>query len=101
MSEIKFASFDHTENAAVTRILHAWRGIFRKAGRHTKDIPDLLTMRMDLAAAHAEHPLKLDLLAAEAEDGTFDAVHDLMGIYRHMDRTTGKLGGCFVPRFAR
>lgn len=31
----------------------------------------------------------------------FDFAHDVYGIMRHMDRTTGKLGGCFLPRCAR
>lgn len=55
------------------------------------------TLQMDLAATHSKVPLRLqDLL--DADD--FDFTHDIGGIMRHMDRTTGKLGGCFLPRFA-
>jgi hypothetical protein len=53
---------------------------------------------MDVVATHANGtPLRLaDLLAAD----DFDFAHDVGGIRRHLDRTTGRLGGCFVPRFA-
>lgn len=53
---------------------------------------------MDLTAAHANGcPLRLrDLL--DADD--FNFAHDLYGIDRHLDRTTGKLTDMFRPRFA-
>lgn len=52
---------------------------------------------MDVTAVHLnDRPLRLaDLLAAP----DFDFFHDLVGIRRHVNRSTGKLGGCFVPRF--
>lgn len=57
-----------------------------------------LSMTMDLAATHANGcPLRFqDLL--EADDLNF--VHDVCGIARHIDRRTGKLMDCFIPRFA-
>lgn len=58
---------------------------------------DRLSLLMDLTACHANGmPLKLDELA-KAED--FDFAHDVFGIQRHIDRNTGKLTDCFVPRF--
>lgn len=53
---------------------------------------------MDINAVHANGcPLKLaELLAAP----DFEFAHDICGIRRHLDRTTGKLGGCFLPRYA-
>ena len=51
---------------------------------------------MDLEHAHAEHPMDLPALLA-ADVGNFG--HDVFGIRRHMDRSTGKLGGCFLPRY--
>lgn len=53
---------------------------------------------MDVTAVHANGtPLRLRaLLDAPA----FDFAHDLAGISRHLDRSSGQLGGCFVPRFA-
>lgn len=53
---------------------------------------------MDITACHLNGtPLRLaDWLAAN----DFNFVHDLYGIDHHMNRRTGKLEGCFVPRFA-
>ncbi len=54
---------------------------------------------MDLSATVAQG-CRLDLaglLAASA----FDFAHDLCGIRRHINRSTGFLENCFLPRFAR
>lgn len=60
---------------------------------------DRLEMRMDLIATHANGcPLDFERMLA-ADD--FNIAHDVYGIGRHIDRETGKLGGCFRPRFAR
>lgn len=54
---------------------------------------------MDLQATHANGtPLRLDDLL-KADDFNFS--HDILGIRRHLDRKTGKLGGFFSPRFSR
>lgn len=52
---------------------------------------------MDLSACIAQGvPLRLDdLLAADASN----FAHDVVGIRRHINRETGKLEGCFLPRF--
>jgi hypothetical protein len=53
-------------------------------------------MHMDIVACHANGtPLKLQKLR-DFDD--FNFAHDMSGICRHLDRDTGKLGGCFVPR---
>lgn len=66
------------------------------ARQHGIEYPTTEAM-MDVTAAHANGcPLKLaDLLAAEQ----FDFVHDVFGIRRHINRTTGQLEDCFVPRY--
>lgn len=53
---------------------------------------------MDITAAHCNgNPLRLtDLLAADE----FNFAHDVWGIMRHIDRETGRLGDCFLPRFS-
>ncbi len=53
---------------------------------------------MDIQACHTNGCcLKLvDLL--KAVDGDF--LHDVCGINRHIDRETGKLKDCFLPRYA-
>lgn len=54
---------------------------------------------MDLVACHGSGcPLDLDRLL-EASD--FDLAHDVAGITRHIDRETGELRDCFLPRFTR
>lgn len=54
---------------------------------------------MDLTAVHANAiSLRLGELLA-ADDGTFG--HDIWGIRRHLNRRTGVLEDCFVPRCAR
>jgi hypothetical protein len=53
---------------------------------------------MDITACHANgNPLKLQELL-DADD--FNFAHDVFGIRRHIDRQTGQLTGCFVPRFS-
>ena len=57
------------------------------------------TAYMDIVATHANGcPLDLAQLAI-ADDYTF--MHDVQGIHRHIDRETGQLTDCFVPRTAR
>lgn len=59
---------------------------------------DRLSLTMDLTATHLNGtPLCLaDLLAAD----DFNFAHDVFGIERHINRRTGKLQNCFLPRFA-
>lgn len=58
----------------------------------------VLGTSMDIVATHMNGcPLRLRELL-EADDLNF--AHDVAGIARHIDRTTGKLTNCFLPRFA-
>ena len=60
---------------------------------------DRMTMAMDLEACHRNgNPMDFAALVA-ADDCNF--AHDVCGITRHIDRETGKLGGCFSPRFSK
>lgn len=64
------------------------------------DPRDQIGLMMAVEACH-EHACPLDLDAMLAVDAHVGSVlHDVAGIARHLDRRTGKLGGCFVPRFA-
>ena len=58
-----------------------------------------LDIVMDLDACHSNGcPLRLaDLLAAD--DANF--AHDIFGIRAYMNRQTGKLENCFLPRYAQ
>jgi hypothetical protein len=59
---------------------------------------ELRDCQMDLTAVHCNGtPLRLAELLA-ADDANF--AHDVFGIRRFLDRDTGALTGCFVPRFA-
>lgn len=55
---------------------------------------------MDITAADGENGnLPIDFHAwLNASDGQF--MHDVGGIYKHLNRETGFLDGCFLPRFA-
>lgn len=61
------------------------------------------TAIMDITAAHANgNPLKLaEMVAAIGTEHETDVLHDLFGIRRHIDRSTGKLGDCFSPRYSQ
>lgn len=54
---------------------------------------------MDVTACHVNGcPLKLNELLAADE---FNFAHDVFGIRRHINRETGKLEDCFLPRYAK
>lgn len=59
---------------------------------------DKLSTEMDLEACHCNGtPLDLTRLLNAPE---FDFWHDLSGIRYHLNRDTGKLMDCFLPRMA-
>jgi hypothetical protein len=59
---------------------------------------DLRSWSMDVTAVHCNAvPLDLPKLL---QAGEFDFAHDLLGIRRHLDRETGQLRECFLPRCA-
>ena len=61
------------------------------------DNVSLLDVDMDIRATHMTCPLKLaELLEADG----FNFMHDITGINRHLNRATGELENCFLPRFA-
>jgi hypothetical protein len=57
---------------------------------------DKIDVSMDITAVHC-NDVKLDLgKLLNFDDFNFD--HDILGIMRHIDRSTGKLQDCFLPR---
>lgn len=72
--------------------------IAQRAYDSKPDVQSHMEWSMDITACHANGcPLRLaELLKAD----DLDFVHDVFGIRRHIDRKTGKLGDCFLPRFA-
>lgn len=94
MSNVSF-----TVSREEARVIHK---IVKRAGKHAEELHldfDFTAMMMDITACHVNGcPLKLDeLLDADG----FDFAHDVWGIQRHINRKTGKLEDCFLPRFAR
>lgn len=68
------------------------------AARLDIDIGNRTVRFMDLTACHT-NGCALDLPALLAA-GDSDFTHDVAGITRHINRTTGTLRDGFVPRFA-
>lgn len=58
---------------------------------------DMINITMDLEACHCNSPLDLEELLNANE---VDFYHDLNGIRYHLDRNTGYLTDCFVPKFS-
>lgn len=66
------------------------------AGKNQIEISSRMHIVMDIEATHCNGcRLKLDELLAFPD---FDFVHDVWGIMRHLDRETGQLTNCFLPR---
>ena len=56
------------------------------------------SVAMDIQACHT-HGCKLKLVELfDTDDGNF--LHDVCGIAQNIDRDTGKLENCFLPRYA-
>jgi hypothetical protein len=86
------------EQAQITRIAKRWMAMLRAS--NMRPSYDIIDVRMDLSAIVAQGQMTLDLTMLERSD-EFDFLHDMAGIHRHMDRTTGLLMDHFIPRAAR
>lgn len=74
--------------------------VCKEAGiAYASDGDHRLTIEMDLCATHA-NGCPLDFKKLLASSG-FDFAHDLFGIRNHLNRETGCLERCFLPRCAR
>jgi len=71
----------------------------RKIVKRAKVPADVsLDLMMDILATHCNGTrLNLDGLLIAAEGDFF---HDVCGIAQNVNRKTGKLGNCFLPRYA-
>lgn len=78
---------------AITLIVNRAMALAKK---HGNPIHDKLSLRMDVTACHC-NGCALDLQKLLAFDD-FNFVHDVFGIRNHIDRETGKLTRCFLPR---
>lgn len=67
-----------------------------KRAKHELEITDTQSLSMDITAVHL-NDIALDLpKLLNADLGNFG--HDIFGIMRHINRRTGKLEDCFLPR---
>lgn len=102
MAEAKVAHVPGPSFAVDTLDASIIREIAHRAvtvARHVGAPYTLTTATMDITACHANGtPLRLRELLDAPE---FDFAHDVLGIRRHIDRTTGQLQDCFLPRFAK
>lgn len=82
------------DSALIDQIVTRGRALDRK--HHVRGY-SILHCTMDITAAHANGtPLRLaDMLAAD----DFNFAHDWSGIRRHLNRETGQMLSCFLPRF--
>lgn len=55
-----------------------------------------MALDMDITACHC-NGMELDLKKLLSADD-FNFCHDICGIYRHINRNTGEIENCFVPR---
>ncbi len=71
---------------------------FQNLAPDSQAASDKVGLMMDIEACHCNGcPLRLDELL---QSNNFDFLHDVAGIYRNLDRLTGTLQDCFLPRFA-
>jgi len=79
------------------------RNILAIASRAAANKPELdeLEVAMDITAVHLNDPaVNIDLDRLLNFD-KFNFMHDILGINRHIDRQSGQLSNCFLPRCAR
>lgn len=92
MSDLFTATDKETEMIATIAIRAA--DIYFKHGYKV----NVIDIAMDLEACHCNGcPLRLADME-QADD--FNLMHDITGINAHLNHDTGKLEGCFLPRFA-
>lgn len=90
MKTINFTPANTREARAMSRIAQRAAALFP----HT----ETMMWHMDIAAAHLNGcPLRLEELA---DADNFNFAHDVLGINRHLNRETGELQDCFLPRYA-
>jgi hypothetical protein len=62
-------------------------------------LTDQLSLMMDIECVDKTHNLDLDAMLADLD--SYSVVHDVVGIFNHLDRETKQLTDCWSPRFGR
>lgn len=100
MPKVKFEVSKYEDSLIEKIVNRAWTYYtsLKKTNPHTVVEMDKIDLTMDITACHCNGtPLELHRLLA-ANNSTFN--HDVFGIVKHIDRSTGKIGENFVPRCA-
>lgn len=86
---INWSSINKTDDEIIDKI----------AGRACLDFGlRKVNVSMDIMACHISNPLKLDeLVNADVEN----FAHDILGIRENLNRKTGELENCFLPRYSK
>ena len=92
--EIKFTA-TKKDNALIGKIVDRAVGYYKQA----KVRVSAQDIEMDITATHL-NGCRLNLGGLLAAD-QFNLMHDVCGINQNLNRTTGKLENCFLPRFAK
>jgi hypothetical protein len=87
------------EREIVRRISRHVAELYVARGKEILPTDMMLEIQMDLCAVHA-NGCPMDFARLEQADD-FNLLHDVSGIARHLDRSTGKLPDGFHPRFAK
>lgn len=95
MPVIKFASDKHAPT--IKKIAQRYVEMCRE---HDIDEPMRTDVEMTVSAVFAQGQVDLDLDRLLAFPD-FDFAHDIAGMLAHIDRETGRLTRCFLPRAAR
>jgi hypothetical protein len=91
MVDIDWGKITREEAQLIMKIVQRYRKVSTR-------LFDVMSLDMDISACHISNPLRLKELL-EADD--FNFVHDVVGISNNINRTTGKLENCFLPRFTK
>lgn len=67
--------------------------------KHHGETLDLMSLEMDLDATNS-NGCPMDFAKLLAADN-FNLMHDVIGIANHIDRSTGELKNCFLPRCSK
>lgn len=87
-------NIDRADTLKIVKICERYESKPERTGRGYRR----QNLLMDLTACHGNGtPLDLDKLLAADE---FNFLHDVEGISRKIDRDTGRLTDCFLPRCA-
>ena len=93
------AATSREDVATINRIVTRFTSLFDQYGvKLTRDrgafVASSLQLGLDVALVHYRTPLKLGQMLLGSDE---DLTHDLMGIFRNVDRTNGQLRDGFRP----